>query len=716
MKKTLTVLSMGVALSLALPSAYAEESEEDSKYIEEVIVQGERGDMNVLDRAMSVTGFNDAMIEQLGMENADDLVSLVPGLEMGNRTQGGGKGEDDHFYMRGIGSERTVNFFSDTSVAVYIDGVYTDQTYGTDGLFDVDRIEVARGPQGTTGGRSAMSGSINFHTKKPTDEFDMRVRAEINDISTQRYRVAFGGPISDSGFSYRLGASYMVGDGIIKNLGLGPDGGEPDQTIFAPQLRWQNDRWDVLARYSNQKDTGTPRVSLPLASRNTVDEFILVPDGMGGMTPNCPVNPITGLAECQRNPYFGTQASPSVAGCSNTFSDGTRDEMSIICDADELRQEVALNAPIYTDNAAEAASLDVTFALTEALSINYKFGWRDTKQDSLNDSDQLSRVGGGVCPFNHPKVLSGQLIEGQSSPYCALDGGGNGAFLDSRSHYIFTSEQTSHEISFYSNFDGNFNFTMGAVYIEGEEPYIWQGYDYGSGSNDWAFTDTSAACNAMLPGLVGAGGLLEGSHLLAGLYTNSDAMAVVNAGGSVYACPGSPELTSFSNTGDPSFEANPMGQNGAFYGGVDYETTGFYFNAEYDLNDSWKVFAGVRDDTDTKSRGRGNVSYGYPIAVESDGSGFCSANVCNDGVAVIAIGVRDGDITGFEAKNDVEWGDTTWNVGVEYRTPKDRLIYGRVSTGYRAGGIGGYGNLTGRDYSFDSEELINYETGIKGLY
>ena len=716
MKKTLKVLSMGVALSFALPSTYAGESEEDSRYIEEVVVQGERGEMNLLDRAMSVTGFNEAMIDQLGMENADDLVNLVPGLEMGNRTQGGGKGEDDHFYMRGIGSERSVNFFSDTSVAVYIDGVYTDQTYGTDGLFDVDRVEVARGPQGTTGGRAAMSGSISFHTKKPTDEFDMLVRAEINDIATQRYRVAFGGPISDSGFSYRLGASSMTGDGNIPNLGLGPDGGEPDQTIFRPQLRWQNDRWDVLARYSNQKDTGTPRVSLPLASRNTVDEFNMVPDGAGGMTPNCPVNPVTGLAECQRNPFFGTQAAPSVAGCSNVNSDGTRDEFGIICDADELRQVVSLNAPIYTNNAAEDASLDVTFALTEALTINYKFGWRDVLQDSLNDSDQLSRAGGGVCPFNHPKVLSGQLTEGQSSPYCALDGGGNGSFLDSRSHYVFTSEQTSHEISFYSNFDGDFNFTVGAVYIEGAEPYIWQGYEFGSGSNDWAFTDTSAACNAMLPGLVGAGGLLAGSQLLAGIYTNPDAMAVSLTGAYVYACPGSPELTSFSNTGDPSFEGNPMGQNGAFYGGVDYETTGFYFSGEYNLNESWKVFAGVRDDSDTKSRGRGNVAYGYPVAVESDGSGFCTADVCNDGVAVIAIGVRDGDITGFEAKNDVEWGATTWNVGVEYRTPKDRLIYGRISTGYRAGGIGGYGNLSGADYSFDAEEMINYETGIKGLY
>jgi outer membrane receptor protein involved in Fe transport len=711
---------LGLALALAgIPTAFAAEGEADGRYIEEIIVQAERGDVNVLDRAMSVTGFNQAMIEQLGMENADDLVTLVPGLEMGNRTHGGGKGEDDHFYMRGIGSERTVNFFSDTSVAVYIDGVYTDQTYSTDGLFDVERVEVARGPQGTTGGRSAMAGSINFHTRKPTDEFDMQVRAEMNDISTQRYRMAFGGPIGDSNFSYRIGGSYTTGDGTIENKGFGPDGGEPDQTIFSPQLRWKNDRWDVLARYSNQADTGTPRVSLPLGARNTLDEFNMVPDGMGNLVPNCPVNPNTGLEECQRNPYFGTEAAPSVAGCSNINADGTRDELDIICSADDLRHEISLNAPLSIDNSAESASLDVTFALTDTLTVNYKYGWRDIEQNSLNDSDQLNRVGGGICPFNHPKVLSGQLTEGQSSRYCALDGGGVGAFLDSRSHYIFTSEQTSHEISLYSGFDGPFNFTVGAVYIDGEEPYIWQGYEYGSGANDWQFADTSAACNAMLPGLLGTGGLLEGDFRLTEVYSNPAAQAHVGAaggGGSVYACPGSPEVAGWSNTSDGSFAANPQGQNGAFYGGVDYDTAGYYFNAEYDINETWKVFGGVRDDTDTKGRGRGNVSYGSIIAVESDGSVFCSANVCNDGVGIIAMGVRDSGIAGFEAKDDVEWGKTTWNVGVEFRPWSDKMIYGRISTGYRAGGIGGYGNLTGENYSYDEEEVTNYETGIKGLF
>ena len=167
-------------------------------------------------------------------------------MQVGNRTQGGGKNEDDHYYMRGIGSERTVNFFSDTSVAVYIDGVWTDQTYATDGLFDVERVEVARGPQGTTGGRAAIAGAINFHTRKPTDEFDLRVKGEFTDVFTQRYQVAFGGPIKDTGLSYRLGLSRYTGEGKIENIGSsGIDAAKPDQTIIAPQLRWKNDRLDV---------------------------------------------------------------------------------------------------------------------------------------------------------------------------------------------------------------------------------------------------------------------------------------------------------------------------------------------------------------------------------------------------------------------------------------------------------------------------------------
>ena len=114
--------------------------------------------------------------------------------------------------------------------------------------------------------------------------------------------------------------------------------------------------------------------------------------------------------------------------------------------------------------------MEAIFALTDNLDVTYKFGYHDIANDNLNDGDQLPREGGGVCPPNHPKVLGGMLQAGQTSRYCALDGGGNGTFNDSRINYIFSSEQTSHEVTLTSNYSGPFNFTLGVTTMQGDEP------------------------------------------------------------------------------------------------------------------------------------------------------------------------------------------------------------------------------------------------------
>ena len=711
-------LGGAVAAAALLSSAFvAAESEdategdgEEDKYVELIVVTGERGDVNVLDRPMTITGFNAAMIDELGIQNADDLEVLVPGLQVGNRSQGGTKNEDDHFYMRGIGSERAVNFFSDTSVAVYVNGIYTDQSYVADGLFDVDRVEVARGPQGTTGGRAAMAGSIQFHTRKPTDTWDLRAKAEITDIFTQRFQVAFGGPIRDSGFSYRLGVSSHTGDGKIENIGSsGVDAAKPKQLIVFPQVRWQNERWDVTARYRNQTDKGTPNVSLPLGARNTRDEWLLDPGG----NRICSTDPNTGQEVCQRNPYFGTNVAPSVANCSNINNDGTRDNDNIICEPDELQWKVAFNAPIHRNNSNESFSIEGIFALRDDLDVIYKYGWRDVKQDTLNDGDQLDRQGGGVCPFNHPKVLSGQLQAGATSRWCALDGGGVGAFADQRINYIFTSEQVSHEVSVVSGFQGAFNFTAGLVYIDGEEPYFYKNWDHGTGRNDWAFADSSAACERVIEQLYGSGGSRSGgaNWLLRDVYTNAEAMA--KAPNYVFGCPGSPEVVGYSDTGVAMFEANLNGHNNSFFGNTAYTTAGAYFNAQYVLNDAWKVFGGLRNDSDRKDHKQN--SFAYTIVVNGDDLTPCAPQECPDGIGIVTIALRDSSIAGFEGKGDAEWGKTTWNVGAEFRPTDDVMVYGRVSTGYRAGGFLGYG-LTAPPWIWDAEEVMNYEIGVKGVY
>ena len=128
MNRFIQSVVLGSALTLTgVPAAFsADETEDETNYIEEIIVTSERGDTNVLDRAMTVTGFSAVMIEKLGVQNADDMMVLVPGLEKGNRTNGGGKSEDGHYVMRGIGNDRRNAFYQDVSVAYYIDGVYTN--------------------------------------------------------------------------------------------------------------------------------------------------------------------------------------------------------------------------------------------------------------------------------------------------------------------------------------------------------------------------------------------------------------------------------------------------------------------------------------------------------------------------------------------------------------------------------------------------------------
>ena len=108
--------------------------------------------------------------------------------------------------MRGVANDRRINFFQDSSVAVYVDGVYSPVSYGLDGgMFDVERIEVARGPQGTTGGQTALTGSVSFVTKKPTDEWDLKVTGEVTDQNSYESNVAFGGPIGKQQFLLSAG-------------------------------------------------------------------------------------------------------------------------------------------------------------------------------------------------------------------------------------------------------------------------------------------------------------------------------------------------------------------------------------------------------------------------------------------------------------------------------------------------------------------------------
>jgi outer membrane receptor protein involved in Fe transport len=201
--------------------------------------------------------------------------------------------------------------------------------------------------------------------------------------------------------------------------------------------------------------------------------------------------------------------------------------------------------------------------------------------------------------------------------------------------------------------------------------------------------------------------------LLKDLYTDAGTMARAGTGAELFACPGSTEITTFSQTGRSTFNKNLDGYSWAFFGGAKYESQGIYFNSEYDLSPDWTLFGGIRHDRDSKDRNQ--VSFASATARHPNGTN-CNTNLFQaDCFTVVGIGVKDSSVTAFAGKGDGEWSKTTWNVGFEYRPIDTTMIYGRISTGYRAGGFFGYGTSQA-PWTYDAEEMTNYETGVKGLY
>ena len=726
MRKRIPIVSLGLALTVSGFSAVAEDSNDA---IETIVITAERGETSSLDRAMTVTGFNGDMIEELGIQNMDDLETLVPGLQKGVRSSAG-KNEDGHLVMRGVANDRRINFFQDSAVAVYVDGIYNPMSYGLDsGLFDVERIEVARGPQGTTGGKTAMGGSLSFVTKKPTDVWDMKASAEFTDQASQEINLAFGGPIADTGFSYRFAVNRLTSDGVIKNVGAGPDAGEDDRLQYSPQIRFVNDRWDITGRYKKLTDKGVHRTSLTIGARNSEEEFLLNSDGTRRCTldrdPASPtvdqcIEDADGNIIYQRNPNFGLGQSPAIVNCPGFNNDGSRDAgFPVVCEGEHLELVTESNAPIGQDNSQETFSVEAIFALNDNHDIIYFYGDRDTRTDQTDDGDRTNRQPGGVCSAIHPLVISGELTAGQTHPRCALDGAGNGSYADSITNYLRTSDQQSHEIRLVSNNSGPLNYTLGYTLIEGDEPYVYRdmfnGVETGDDANNNAifYTDTTAACLAELGGDPIATALdpTSETHFLAPIW--------------VTGCSGTDSTAFYSDVSNGGTHVVGSGVAGAFYGNVQYEQAAYYANVEYALSDSVQLFAGIRYNDDHKEHNQNDfTSAGQRTLADGTVINIVNGIYRNKNIDQPCCGYvglnRDAD--GNYIPDDrtladskvVTWKETTWNVGIEYTPSDNTMYYGRVSRGYRAGGFAGFGNQLGE--AFDPEIMINYEAGIKGLF
>ncbi|QLC24859.1 TonB-dependent receptor [Parasphingopyxis algicola] len=204
------------------------------------------------DAPVAVTAFGEAQLEAAYVRDLQGLSYAIPNVAL---DQGAAFPGIQNFSIRGLGTVGTVPSI-DPTVGVLVDGVYLGTTYGvlTD-VYDLEVIEVLRGPQGVAFGRNVTGGAILVNTTTPTDEFEAKFRATLETGPEWGVAGAINVPISD-GVSARLTSYYTDDNGFFESS-VSDDFGESETLVIRPALRISpSGPGEIILRYEYGKITG----------------------------------------------------------------------------------------------------------------------------------------------------------------------------------------------------------------------------------------------------------------------------------------------------------------------------------------------------------------------------------------------------------------------------------------------------------------------------
>ncbi|MBB3059691.1 TonB-dependent receptor [Microbulbifer rhizosphaerae] len=236
-----------------------------TREIEEVVITAERKEASIQDTAAAITAVSGEKLEQMGVDSAEDLSITTPSLQA---NMGGGLMQ---FYVRGVGTFAG-NAFAENAVSFNMDGVYVSRTDTYGGLFyDLERIEVLKGPQGTLYGRNSTGGAINLLSRRPEIGGDMGgyISAEAGNYDLRRFEAAANIPVNDV-FAMRAAGQKIDRDGYF-------DDGTSDADSTSFRLSGLYDSGDfsalVIAEAQREDRTG-PGATISGPSSEVSGDFL----------------------------------------------------------------------------------------------------------------------------------------------------------------------------------------------------------------------------------------------------------------------------------------------------------------------------------------------------------------------------------------------------------------------------------------------------------
>jgi iron complex outermembrane receptor protein len=190
------------------------------RLIENLIITGKRRDDEIQQVPISLTQFNPDSIERANLRRLDDVPAKVPNLVF---DQGIGLANSARTSLRGLSSNQSSSA-ADPVIGLYVDGVYRTRLQGSLlSLFDVDTIEVLRGPQGTLFGKNSVGGAINITTKAPDFDFGGMAEVRIGNFDRLEARGVINVPLVPERAAVRLSLATATRDGYFKNVINGDD-------------------------------------------------------------------------------------------------------------------------------------------------------------------------------------------------------------------------------------------------------------------------------------------------------------------------------------------------------------------------------------------------------------------------------------------------------------------------------------------------------------
>ena len=205
-----------------------------AQVLDEIVVTAQKREQNIQDVGIAISAFSGNQISELGWNNAENVAAQTPGLVA---TSYNNAGTISLFSIRGV-AQTDFNDHQEAPTVVYLDNAYIPQTSAAGAaLFDMERVEVLKGPQGTLYGRNATGGLVHLISAKPTEEVSGFADLQIAENSRVRLEGAIGGPLSDN-TQARISVLRLQNDSYFENR-IGEDLRETESTHLRAQIQSQ---------------------------------------------------------------------------------------------------------------------------------------------------------------------------------------------------------------------------------------------------------------------------------------------------------------------------------------------------------------------------------------------------------------------------------------------------------------------------------------------